>query len=208
MKDLLNRRWIVILTVALCSCGDNVRFEVPQPEGKGDEEVFPKKIRGVYRNIKDSSLLTISSDQITRKFDTRFVVHKSYLDSSVNIKHDTSFYDALEKINVVVKGDSVYGHIKYADTLFTISLTGKLRIFKGYYFLNQQKSFNNWDVHLMNFKANELTILYDWNENDLIRMRQVTHTSDSSRTFKPTRGQLRKFLQEKGLKDGDKYRKI
>jgi hypothetical protein len=199
---------LILLAVTLFSCGDDVRFEVPQPEGRGDEEAFPKKIRGTYRNSKDSSLVTITADQITRKFDTRFALHKSNLDSSFKIKGDTSFYDSVEKMNITVKGDSVYGRLKYADTLFSISLGNKLRIFKGYYFLNRQKSFNNWEVQLMTFKGKELTILYDWNENDLIKMRQITHTNDSARTFKPTRGQLKKIIQEKGFKDGDKYDKI
>lgn len=204
----MNLRLIIISALILCSCGDDVRFEVPQPEGRGDEEAFPKKIRGTYLNTKDSSRLIIAADQITRKFNTRFVLHKSNLDSSFKIKRDTSFYDGAEKLEVAVRGDSVYGRLKYSDTLFSISPINKLRIFKGYYFLNKEKAFNNWEVQLMNFKGNELTILYDWNENDLIKMRQITHTSDSTRTFKPTRSQLKKFLQEKSLKDGDMYKKI
>lgn len=204
----MNSRLIFIAAVIFCSCGDNVRFEVPQPEGRGDEEAFPKKVLGTYRNVKDSSLLIIAADQITRKFDTKFVVPRSNLDSTMKIKKDTSFYDPVEKLNVTVKGDSVYGRLKYADTLFSISSNGKLRIFKGYYFLNTQKSFNNWEVRLMNFNGKELTILYDWNETDLVKMRQITHTSDSTRKFKPTRGQLKKFIRQKSLKDGDKYKRI
>lgn len=208
MIKFLNILSVFLSTVLLFSCGDDVRFEVPQPEGRGDEEAFPKKIRGVYRNLKDSSLLTITADQITRRFNTKFVLHKSYLDSAIRIKGDTSFYDAEDKADIVVKGDSVYGRLKYSDTLFSISPYGKLRIFKGYYFLNTEKSFNNWEVKLMNFKGKELTVLYDWNETDLVKMRQITHASDSTRKFKPSKGQLKKFLQEKGLKDGDKYKKI
>lgn len=211
MKPLLigvNIRLIFFSTIFLVSCGDNVRFEVPQPEGKGDEEAFPKKICGTYLSSKDSSILTITTDQIIRKFNTRFAVHKSYMDSSHKIKRDTSFYDTLDKMNVVVKGDSVYGRLKYTDTLFSISQIGRLRIFKGYYFLNTEKSFNNWDVKLMTFKGKELTILHDWSEDDLIKMRQITHSRDSTRKFKPTRGQLKKFIKQKSLTDGDKYNRI
>jgi len=204
----MNRQLLFAAAIILCSCGDDVRFEVPQPEGRGDEEAFPKKVRGAYQNTKDSSILIITADQITRRFDSKFVLHKSYLDSSLKIKGDTSFYDAVEKLNVVVKGDSVYGRLKYSDTLFSISPTGKLRIFKGYYFLNTEKSFNNWEVKLMNFKGKELTILHDWDETDLANMRQITHTPDSTRKFKPTRGQLKKFIREKDTKDGEKYKKM
>lgn len=162
----------------------------------------------MYRNLKDSSLLMITTDQITRKFDTRFTVHKAYLDSSMRIKRDTSFYDVQEKLTVTVKGDSVYGRIKYTDTLFYISSNNLLRIFKGYYYLNKMKSFNNWEVDLMQIKGKELTILSDWSEPDLINMRRITHTSDSTRTFKPTRSQLKKFIREKSMRDVEIYKKI
>jgi len=201
-------RLILLSVLVLYSCIDNVRFEVPQPEGKGNEDAFPKKIRGMYRNLSDSSLLTITADQITRKFDHRFSLHKSYLDSSMRIKGDTSFYDVQEKLTVTVKGDSAYGRIKYSDTLFYISSDNILRIFKGYYYLNKMKSFNNWEVDLMQIKGKELTILSDWNESDLMNMRRITHTSDSTRTFKPTRGQLKKFIREKSMRDGEVYKKI
>lgn len=201
-------RLILISTLILLSCGDDVRFEVPQPEGKGNEDAFPKKIHGMYRNLKDSSLLTVTAEQITRKFDTRFAVHKSYLDSSLRVKGDTSFYDEQEKLTLSVKGDSAYGRIKYIDTLFYISSNNILRIFKGYYYLNKMKSFNNWEVDLMLIKGKELTILSDWNESDLSNMRRITHTNDSTRIFKPTRGQLKKFIREKSMKDGEIYKKI
>ncbi|MBI1767195.1 MAG: hypothetical protein HYR67_02335 [Bacteroidetes bacterium] len=201
-------RLILLSALILFSCGDNVKFEVPQPEGKGNEDAFPKKIRGMYRNLKDSSLLTITADQITRMYNIRFVVHKSDLDSAIKVKGDTSFYDAVEKLTVTVKGDSAYGRINYIDTLFYISSNNLLRVFKGYYYLNKMKSFNNWEVDLMQVKGKELTILSDWNESDLINMRRITHTSDSTRTFKPTRGQLKKFIREKSMKDGEIYKKI
>src|SRR5690349_12687327 len=98
----MNIRIPLLFVLTLAGCGDDVRFETPQPEGRGDEDAFPKKVRGAYLNTKDSSVLTITADQITRKFNTRFVLPKSNLDSSLKIKGDTSFFDTVEKLNVVV----------------------------------------------------------------------------------------------------------
>ena len=88
---IIKRIWIV-LVVLTTGCGiDAARFEVPQPEGERNLGHLPAKLVGTYRNMSDSSYMTILDDKVVLWSDATTNVHLSELDSvdRIQIKGDT-----------------------------------------------------------------------------------------------------------------------
>ena len=214
LRKKMRSRTIFVLTLILFSCGDKVgEFEVPQPEGQSDEKGIPKKLIGRYLNIKDSSTLFVTSGQITKSVVADFAEHKSELDSAdkVTFKNDTSFSqtDVNMKIDVIVRGDSIFQHMDYKDTLFSVKRGDILRKFKGHYFLNHEASNNNWYVTKLTKMKNGLTLGTISTKADIEKLRELTEVkSDSIYTFRPTKKQLKRFLKDKGFSNEDTYVRI
>jgi len=211
-RYVMRSRTLVVLTLILFACGDKVGFEVPQPESQSDEKGFPNRLIGKYLNINDSSILFIISEQITNAVVADLAEHKSALDSSdrVTFKNDTTFSqtDMNMRIDVVVKGDSVFQHVDYKDTIFSIKRGDILRKFKGHYFLNHQTTYN-WYVTKLTETKNSLTLGTISTKEDIDKLRELTETkSDSIYTFRPSKKQLRRFLKNKGFSSEDTYVKI
>jgi hypothetical protein len=93
--------------IILFSCENPVRFEVPQPEGKSDETQIPRALIGQYRNAKDSSLLIVRSNLISKRVIADFSEHKSQLNSSDRAiyQNDTVFSQIDFNMRVDAHGD-------------------------------------------------------------------------------------------------------
>jgi hypothetical protein len=194
---------IYLLALMLVSCDNSIRFEVPQPEGKTNEKLIPKKLIGKYSSLTDSSVLRITYNLVIRNKVINLSTHLSKLDSADRavIKHDTSYtiVDANMRIEVTIKGDSAFQHMDYTDTIFSNARGDVLRKFKGYYFINHQASKNRWSVTKLARVKNGVTLGTVSKKEDIANLREVTSTkSDSIDNFRPTKKELKKFLKEKG----------
>ncbi len=201
------KSYIVIICFMLVACVNDVKFESPQPEGMSDEVLMPESGWGIYRSISDSSYLFVSPEELVRFNYKSFTTPRTTLDSAYHINGDTTFYDNENHLRIEVKGDTVFGSFHRSDTIFTISPQNVLRKYKGYYFLNKQTA-NGWDVYMMTIRKNELSLVTSWRNEDLAALRKITHTSDSTHHFKPTRKQIRQFIMQHGLPAGEKFRRI
>jgi hypothetical protein len=112
----------LISLLILTSCDNPIRFEVPQPEGRPNEKSIPKKLIGQYSSLNDSSVLTINTGLILKRKVTDLATPKSQLDSAerATFKHDTVYTVAVmgAEMTFIVKGDSVFEHVDYKDTIF------------------------------------------------------------------------------------------
>ena len=201
-----------LLMLILLSCGEKTGFEVPQPETLSDEKKLPKKMIGQYLNVKDSSMLSFTPGEIVKVVIADFATHKSELDSSEKLiyKNDTSYaeVDFNMKVDVMVKGDSVFQHLDYRDTIFSFR-SDILRKFRGHYFLNHRTSPNNWTVTTLTTTKKGLTLGTVSTKDDIEKLRDLTEAkSDSVYTFHPTKKQLKQFLKEGGFSHEEIYVKI
>jgi hypothetical protein len=205
---------IVILSVLLlASCDNGVRFETPQPEGQTNENSIPKKLIGEYFSLEDSSRLNITFGQITKTLISDLSLHKSALDSSdrLTFNKDSTFSqrDSKMKIDVIIKGDSVFEHVIYKDTIFDASKGDVLRKLKGYYFLNRQTTKSDWVVTKLTKTKKGLTLGSVTKKEDIDNLRELTETkSDTINSFRPTRKQFRRFIKTNGFNDQETFIKI
>jgi hypothetical protein len=204
---------VLFALIALLSCENSARFEVPQPEGESDEKRVPRALVGHYLNVKDSSTLNVSPGLITKLIIADLAAHKSQLDSAdrVIFQNDTAFseIDSNLRVDVVVKGDSVFQHIDYKDTIFSLSRGDVIRKFKGHYFLNHLTSGNNWYVRKLTNGRKGLTLATVSTKEDIEMLRELTGVeSDTVYNFRPSKKELRKFLKKKGFSDTDTYIRI
>jgi len=204
---------ILILALILNSCDNPVRFEVPQPEGRRNEQSIPKKLTGHYSSLSDSSNLTISDRLILKRKVSNQSIPLSSLDSAerANIQrgtHDTTQEIGLQ-IKMTIKGVTVFQHIEYRDTLFSSSRGDLLRKFKGYYFINQQTSKSRWSVTKIAKVKGGLTLGNVSSVDDIKNLRELTGVlSDTTNTFHPTRKQLRAFLKAQGFSNEEIFIKL
>ena len=204
---------IVILVLIHVSCDNPVRFEVPQPEGRQNEKIIPKKLIGQYSSLMDSSVLTILDRLIVKSKVEDFSTPLSKLDSAdrAMIKHDTAYTitEAAVKIHVRVKGDSVFQHMEYRDTIFSDLRGDVLRKFKGHYFINHQTSKNGWSVTKMTKVKGGLVLGTVSKEDDIKNLRELTGTvSDTTDNFRPTKREFKQFLKENGFGSEETFAKV
>lgn len=213
IKKIMRPRTILLFIIILSSCGDLVRFETPQPEGQKDEKSIPKRLTGVYFNVNDSTKLTITTKEIIETLETDFAGLLTELDSieRATIKTDTAYSESSEnmKLDMVVKGDSIFQHLDYRDTIFSFEKNDILRKFKGYYFLNRQRSPNSWSVTKLTKTKKGIILGTVSDKADIENLRELTDTkADTVYNFRPTKKQLRQFLNDKGFKNEETFIKI
>jgi len=199
---------IVLMLLSLVSCVEDIRFDRPQPEARPDELALPEKMYGIYRSCQDSSLLYVTPTRIIRYFNRKFTMPRESLDSAYAVRGDSIFYDAENHMWISIEGDLVRGTFRSLDTLFSISGQNVLRHDAGYYFLNREVYPDNWQIALLEYTRGEINLVTTWSEKDLEALRRITHAGDSVHHFKPSRRQMRKFIRERGLPDGEKFVRI
>ena len=204
---------VILSVLLLSSCDNGVRFETPQPEGQSNEKAIPKKLIGEYFSLEDSSRLNVTFGQITKTLIRDLSLHKSELDSSDRLifNKDSTFSqtDSKMKIDVIVKGDSVFEHFIYKDTIFDASQGDVLRKLKGYYFLNRQTTKSDWTVTKLTKTKKGLTLGSVTKKEDIDNLRELTETkSDTIKKFRPTRKQFKRFIKSNGFNDEETFLKI
>jgi hypothetical protein len=204
---------IILLTIILASCDSSVRFEVPQPDSKSNEKAIPENLIGEYSSLSDSSTLIVTSGQIIKTAISDIAVLKTEMDSAdqVQFKNDTTFsvVNSLLISDITVRGDSLFEHFVFKDTIFSASRGDVLRKFKGYYFLNERTSQNNWHVTRLATTKKGLTLATVSTSEEIKNLRELTETtSDSIYNFNPTRKQFKKFVKMKGFTNEHHYVKI
>jgi hypothetical protein len=204
---------IIFTVLVFSSCDNLVRFEVPQPEGEKGMRSIPKKLLGTYLNLEDSSMIIITKDQIVKAMEGDESGLLSELDSidRINIKGDTTYseVDANLRIDITIKGDSVFQYFDYADTLFSFSSKDILRKFKGYYFLNHETDPNRWNVTRLGLTKHGIILGTIWDKEELENLRELTNTSsDSVYNFRPTKKQFKKFIRTKAFQSEERFVKI
>ena len=194
----------------LYSCIDQVRFEEPQPEGQSNEKKIPKRLIGHYISLNDSAELKVTNRLIIK---SSISVFSGKVDSTdmKGIKGDT-IYSTLEdnmKVDVRVTGDSGFLRWRHYDTLFDVSRGDILRKYKGRYFLNEKVSANVWRVTLLTNIHKAVTLGTISVKNDIDNLRDLTETkSDTVFSFRPTKKEMKKFLNAKGFSDSNTFIKI
>jgi hypothetical protein len=194
----------LVLLVLLSSCEPQVRFEVPQPEGKQDERKVPAKLLGTYISDHGSTKLMIYPGLIVKSavgYDTAFI---SELDSAdrQTFKSDTSIVgeEGLLKYGATIRGDSIFQQFEIRDTLLELSSGDVLRKFKGYYFINRRISDNRWNVLRLRKGKNGVSIGSVTSPEEIAALREITGvSSDTVFDFKPSRKELRKFVDDNGF---------
>jgi hypothetical protein len=200
----------------LSACIDSARFEVPQPEGVQDEKSVPKKLFGKYLSTSDSSVLTINEYSIIKEKQTIEKGLKSILDSSERVMHDTSFTRIEFNLSLrltfvrrqIQRGDSVFIHTNSVDTLYLRNNRFVIRKFKGYFFLSKRIFSDSWQVRKLEKIKGGIIIGEIATKQELNELRAITEVHDSTNTFKPTKQQFKKILQQDGFKSEEKFLRI
>lgn len=209
---------LIIIFLLSCEPGTGVRFEEAQPAGKQNLKKFPRKYRGKYLNLNDSSVLTIDLKKITSEWSqfTRVVKDSLYAELDIIIEQDTVIKLGDNwQIEVKFIGDSaeVKSHSRY--TVFSISEKDKLRKFKGYLFLNYSLAENAWDVDVLKKENGFLSFEKLVYVSDIDTLTEITNIETVTDTIndeiqeyilKPKRKELKQILKAK--KAGRMYKKI
>lgn len=203
-------RTLLLLALITVSCGEPIRFEAPQPEGHSNEKGIPKRLIGQYLGFTDSSKLTITNRLIIKCVIEDF---SDTIDSTdlKQINGDTVYavVDENMKFDIVVEGDSTFQRWSYYDTLFDAARGDLLRKYKGHYFLNKKVSADSWQVTTLTRIGTDVTLGKISTKEDIGKLRELTGTkSDSAFSFRPTKKELRKFLNKNGFGDKNTFIKI
>ena len=92
----------------------------------------------------------------------------------------------------------------YIDTLFAFSNGDILKKWRGYYFLNESRQTNDWEVKKLKLKNGVITIGKISSAEEIEKMEIITETiHDTSTAYKvrPTKKQLKQFIKQNGFND-------
>lgn len=218
------KRTILILLVVcltLTTCGPDVKFAVPQPQGISNRKCIPNEYLGRFKNISDSTYITIDSFSITKEWRTTELIQRDSLEKELkmSIKGDTTLIikdkllldNTSESLMLTIKffNDSAKVRVKGLETLFALSDSQLVRSYKSFCFLNFKTKDGFWLVKTLSVKGNLLDYsdLIDSKEieniKDITKIISVKDTSDKVAEYriKPTRKELRKILRKKKIEN-------
>jgi hypothetical protein len=207
-----------LFTAILLACEkrSGVLFLEPQPNTAKDENAFRKNIQGKYLFPKDSSLVIINNNSVVKVITFKGRFAKSDIDSTyhVNVNDDNSILEALRKYSMegYIIGDSIFAKSIIKDTLFYISEDNKLRMFRGYYFLNTKVNENSYSVlRLELFKRRYLKFSQimpldslDYKYRAITPVQKIMHDSVMVQyNMRPTKKELKKLMKEEAFIEED-----
>jgi hypothetical protein len=201
----------ILAVLILVSCDPMPIFDKPQPDNVPALTSFPRRLQGKYVDSSQSSVLIISDKLITRDYDYNYVVHKDSLPTYYRLEGDFLVDTANgSREKIVLKGDTVYQHFDWTDTLFNISPDYILKKFKGYHFLNIRYSDSAWAVRKLSLKKGILTIGDISQPDDIMQLREITETAADTTCamFILTRRQFREFVTHNGFDDQETFTRI
>lgn len=202
---------IAITFLLLYGCDIAATFDKPQPDNIKSLTSFPEHLQGNYLATDQASILTITDKLITRHFDFDRKKHKDSLGSSYKISGDT-LINLTEgtKEKILLKGDTVFEHANWKDTLFNITDQNVLKKFKGYYFLNIRYDDSVWEVKEISLKKGILTVGSISDKNDIQKLKEITETTADtiSTQFSLTRRQFKEFVKQDGFEDQETFTRM
>jgi hypothetical protein len=203
---------VFLILTNLFACSTNeppVTFNEPQPAETSNLSRFPNKLRGNFLSLNDNSLLIISDKLIQRVTTIDNVIHLAELDSNSRLSGDTIFNSRTNsRIVVTRKGDSLYHHGRYIDTLFQIGINNVLRRQNSNYFLSTKHDDESWIIQKINISDDQLLISNISLEMDMENLKMITKlTQDTIPPFKfsATRKQFTNFINSGGFKATERF---
>ena len=202
--------FLILTNLFACSTSEPpVTFSEPQPTETRNLSKFPNKLRGKYLSLNDNSLLIISDKLIQRVTTIDNVIHLSELDSNSRLSGDTIFNSITNSTIVVTrKGDSLYHHGRYIDTLFQIGINNVLRRQNSNYFLSTKHDDESWIIQKINISDDQLLISNISLEMDKESLKMITKlTQDTIPPFKfsATQKQFTNFINSGGFKETERF---
>ncbi len=201
----------IIILATLSSCEPPVTFTEPQPSNTRSLSKFPKRIMGNYKNLKDSSLVTINEKSIIQTYDFDLKQSLKNIDSNFVISGDTAIDTKTnERTFVKIIGDSIIQHFHIIDTIFSIEKQGVLKKFKGYYFINIPYDTNAWQVKKIQLLKGILMLSSIEKGYEIQQLQQITESeSDTiSYNFNITKRQFKTFIKNDGFINAEFYAKM
>ena len=202
---------ITIACLLFSSCKDAATFDRPQPDNSSSLTSFPKRIQGKYLSKVQTSVITIDNNLMVRNYDFDFKEQKDSLDSSYQIVGNTiiDIKDS-SKCKIKLRGDTIYIHLNWVDTLFNISKDNILKKYKGYYFMNTRDTINAWEVKEVSLRAGSLTIGTISNKEDIQKLQELSETNHDtiSINYTLTRKQFKKFVRQEGFSKKETFTRI
>jgi hypothetical protein len=203
---------VFLILTNLFACSTNeppVTFNEPQPAETSNLSRFPNKLRGNFLSLNDNSLLIISDKLIQRVTTIDNVIHLAELDSNSRLSGDTIFNSRTNsRIVVTRKGDSLYHHGRYIDTLFQIGINNVLRRQNSNYFLSTKHDDESWIIQKINISDDQLLISNISLEMDMENLKMITKlTQDTIPPFKfsATQKQFNNFINSGGFKATERF---
>ena len=179
------------------SCEDSIKFQQPQPSNKNNLNKIPRRLRGTYISIPGSTYLTVNDLGIIKWLNLEVKTIKDSID--IDIDSVKIIKQRPGRIHVVddkydlklsfFPDDSVLVQYSYRDTLFRISDRNILRRFKGHYFLNYQKTKNQWQVRRLTLKNNDLSFSKVKVHEDIEELKEITQIVE----IKPGSGKVLEY---------------
>ncbi len=194
----------MIIVTSLFACEPPVTFTEPQPSGTKDLKHFPKKMRGHYVGGPDQCLLNITENYVIRGYDLDYKKSILDLDSTIVIVGDTAIdTETNEKTFVKIVGDSIAIHTHVDDTIFGISPLGKLKRYKGHYFMNRGYTTQDWEVKKLSLSKGILSLSSIRKETELTLLQELADkpSDTAAYTFEIAKKQFKRFVNAEGFSD-------
>ena len=192
---------------SIVACEPPVTFTEPQPADTDNLSNFPRRLKGIYISLSDSSTLSINDKLIQRTYDFDYKIHPNQLDSTTRLLGDTLIkVETKERQLIKRDGDSLKIHIHNVDTLFQMDYDNVVRKFKGYYLLNTRYDKTSWTVEKMNLSKGKLIISRISTQEDIKNLREITETAQDTLinySFTATKRQFKKFVKNDGFSDSE-----
>ncbi len=199
---------VLCLSFFLHACTPPVTFNKPQPAGVDSLLYFPKRIQGKYLSLDDNSLLTVSRNTITRLYDYDVKLHVNQLDSLQKLSGDTLINTQTnEKLIVRVADDTIFRHVNYTDTLFTINEFNVLKRFRGFYFINTLYGKGGWEVKKIHLYQGRLMVSSISSIREIELLESITESKQDtiSQSFSLTKKQFKTFVRSSGFSNSETF---
>lgn len=211
MKQLTIISTIIILT-SLIACEPPVTFTEPQPADTDNILNFPRRLKGFYLSLSDSSKLSINEKLIQRTYDFDYKIHPNQLDSTERLSGDTLINIETKEQKLIKRdGDSLKIHYHKVDTLFQMDYDNVVRKYKGYYFLNKRYDKTSWSVKKMNLSKGQLIISSISIQEDIENLNEITETAQdtvANHNFTATKKQFKKFVKNDGFSFSETFMRL
>lgn len=215
---------LLVAFLALTTCGPDVKFVEPQPQGGPNLSSIPKLYHGNFKNQSDSTYLIIDSFSIKKEWRTTEWVNCDSLEKELKIPinsdttlqiNDKLMLDKLAELTLAINliDDSAKVRVMGSEILFAVSDSQLVRTYKRFCFLNFGTKDGYWQVKTLRLDGDLLDFseLIDSKDiedfNDLTRITTITDTVSGKIVeyrLNPTHRELRRILREKKLENSYK----